>query len=462
MDGNIEELVLSGKLFNPPSRSSSPVRTPSPSSPRIAQWPNDTDAEFDYDSDAERRKAIEQHISDQQQREDSIGMGPGRTGVKGVIRDRQEANAMQKAKKADGVREVNRKMEKASLGGKTWGEEEKERIEQQARLEGRSVRDIMSKGEALRGENDGIERGKFGHLREVGLQGYLQAIEKEDRNVWVLVHIYDPSLDRCAALDDNLARLARLHPSTKFLRTRAGAIGFASSQPSTSSCGSSLHVLKQPFRLTRTPSRKILVPGRYPTDEDDDDDDEFGSDGDEDEWSDDKVDTDVLPTMLVYRGGELVHSWIRVDWEAQLGMEELLQRLCQDEHRWEILTYRSPLLAMAVAHSGLVPDLDDHLMCSLANDPNALKACALVCRAWLAASRVYLFRHVTVQVDNKNMLRRFSKIIQQSPVITDFVRTLEFGSIRMPFERPSQNRVRITNEQVSFVLPRLSRLNTLV
>jgi len=30
--------------------------------------------------------------------------------------------------------------------------------------------------------------------------------------------------------------------------------------------------------------------------------------------------------MLVYRGGELVHSWVRVDWEATLGMEELLQR----------------------------------------------------------------------------------------------------------------------------------------
>jgi hypothetical protein len=37
------------------------------------------------------------------------------------------------------------------------------------------------------------------------------------------------------------------------------------------------------------------------------------------------VDLDMLPTMLVYRGGDLVHNWVRVDWEAgHAGLEELL------------------------------------------------------------------------------------------------------------------------------------------
>ncbi|TCD65590.1 hypothetical protein EIP91_002475 [Steccherinum ochraceum] len=330
MDGNIEDLVLSGKLFNPPSRSTSPIRTPSPSSPtRIVQWPNDADAEYEYDSDAERRRAIEEKIASQQ--EDSIGMGPGRTGVKGVIRDRDEANGMQRAKRADEVRALNKQMEKASLGGKTWAEEEEERLTEKAREEGKTVQELRSRGEAQARDDAQARRGRFGHLREVGLKGYLQAIESEERHVWVVVHIYDPSLDRCATLDDSLSRIARLHPSAKFLRVRAGAIGFASAQPTaTSYSSSSLHVPKQPFKLTRTPSRKILVPGRYPTDEDDDeddDDDEYGSSGgEEDQWDDDKVDTDVLPTMLVYRGGDLVHSWVRVDWEAKMGIEELLKR----------------------------------------------------------------------------------------------------------------------------------------
>jgi hypothetical protein len=81
--------------------------------------------------------------------------------------------------------------------------------------------------------------------------------------------------------------------------------------------------------LHRTPSRKILVPGRFPEDDEDEgEDDEYGSDGDKSDggWEDDEVDTDVLPTLLVYRGGELIHSWVRVDWEANMGIEELLRK----------------------------------------------------------------------------------------------------------------------------------------
>ena len=43
------------------------------------------------------------------------------------------------------------------------------------------------------------------------------------------------------------------------------------------------------------------------------------------EYDEDSVDTDMLPTMLVYHDGELVYNWVRVDWEAGgAGVEELL------------------------------------------------------------------------------------------------------------------------------------------
>lgn len=311
MDGNIEDLVLSGKLFNPPSRSSSPVRSRSPSP---AQWPND-ESEFDYDSDAERRRAVEDKIARQQREQDSIGMGPGRTGVKGVIKDRNEAQTMARTKRAQEIDAVNRAMENASLGGLTWAEEERQRQAEKARAEGRSSSTAAARGM--------FSKGRFGHLREVGERGFVQAIELEDRNVWIVVHIYDPSLDRCAALDDNLGRLARMYTSTKFLRARAGALGFATSKPKQQ--GNLL--TRPPFSLHRTPSRKILVPGRYPDDGEDEDEDDDSDDGKSNGgWEDDEVDTDVLPTMLVYRGGELIHSWVRVDWEANMGVEELLRR----------------------------------------------------------------------------------------------------------------------------------------
>ncbi|KAI0666857.1 hypothetical protein C8Q78DRAFT_1057412 [Trametes maxima] len=318
MYGDIEDLVLSGKLFSPPSRSSSPVRSRS-SSPTRGQWIQKGE-DFEYDSDAERRAEIEAHIASQQQQE-SIGMGPGRTGVKGVIRDRDEAESLARAKRASEVRELNSAMEKASLGGKTWAEEEKVRLAELARLEGAPNMPKSARG------------GKFGHLREVGVRSFVQAVE-EDRDVWVVVHIYDPSLDRCAAVDEILSRLARIYSSTKFLRARAGAIGFASSSSSSSSKPSlgNMSNFGGLSRLSaRRPDKSSLRAVRerdeiFDDDDDENEDDDAENDGDEDQWQDDEVDTDVLPTLLVYRGGDLVHSWVRVDWEAKQGLEELLKR----------------------------------------------------------------------------------------------------------------------------------------
>ncbi|PIL25389.1 hypothetical protein GSI_13279 [Ganoderma sinense ZZ0214-1] len=325
MYGDIEDLVLSGRLFAPPSRSSSPVRPLSPSDASEAWHPEADD--FAYDSDAERRAEIEAHVASQQPGESqSIGMGPGRTGVKGVIRDRREAEAAARARRAEEVRELNRAMEKASLGGRTWAEEERERRAAEARAEG-----VGEKGENGEKGKKGARGGRYGHLREVGVRSYVQAVE-EDRSVWVVVHIYDPSLDRCATVDDALTRLARTYPHTKFLRARAGAIGFASGQgskPNLVNASSSLSYSRVPS-LGTVPRRSRI----QEKDEDEffgDEEDEKASDGDEDEdddeqWEDDAVDTDVLPTILVYRGGDLVHSWVRVDWEAKQGIEELLKR----------------------------------------------------------------------------------------------------------------------------------------
>ena len=94
------------------------------------------ESDYDYDSDAERRAAIEARIASQQREDDSIGMGPGRTGVKGVIRDRKEAASLARTKRAQDVESMNRAMEKASLGGLTWAEEEKLRLAEKAREPG--------------------------------------------------------------------------------------------------------------------------------------------------------------------------------------------------------------------------------------------------------------------------------------------------------------------------------------
>jgi hypothetical protein len=114
---------------------------------------------------------------------------------------------------------------------------------------------------------------------------------------------WEQKLERCCALDDTLGRLARLHPQTKFLRSRAGALGFAT---------------------VALPRSRRSVPGGYESDDEGEDEDE-----------EDKalrgegrgVDTEMLPTLLVYRDGNLVYNWVRVDWEAgRAGVEELLTK----------------------------------------------------------------------------------------------------------------------------------------
>lgn len=109
-------------------------------------------------------------------------MGPGRTGVKGVIRDRAEAVAQAKAKRSSEIAALNRKLEQTSLaaGGKTWAEDE-------------DVRRVNQGLEPIHGSgstNSGSTKTRFGHLREVGARNFVAAVEES--NVNVVVHIYDP------------------------------------------------------------------------------------------------------------------------------------------------------------------------------------------------------------------------------------------------------------------------------
>lgn len=124
------------------------------------------------------------------------------------------------------------------------------------------------------------------------------------------------SLERCYNIDDTLAKLARTYPDTKFLRAKASSLGFAS-----------LNTSSKPKHFTRA---------LKPLKEDDEEDpysysDKDGGDDYDDEedegHGEDDVDLDMLPTMLVYRNGELVYNWVRVDWEAgDEGLDEFLDK----------------------------------------------------------------------------------------------------------------------------------------
>ncbi|KAF5351388.1 hypothetical protein D9757_012628 [Collybiopsis confluens] len=337
MYADIEALVLSGELFNGKERSSSPTRSVSPSS--MKQDEDDEDPGW-HDEDLRNFMDNNRSISplttassSQAQAKESIGMGPGRTGVKGVIRDRDEAEEINRLKRHAEMDEVRKRMEKSSLGGKTFLEEER------AKGPGEKVDELVLREREREKERENERRdvfgrpreGKFGHLREVDVFNYLSAVEKEENGVWVVVHLYEPSLDRCFILDDTLAHLARIYPDTKFLRCRAAALGFASTNKTKSKKpkSSSSLGMNRPSKLIRnsggddSDDEDVSEKRRYRDQDEDDEDDREGGDP----YEEDNVDLDMLPTVLVYRDGELVHNWVRVDWEAgDAGVEELLEK----------------------------------------------------------------------------------------------------------------------------------------
>ncbi|KAF9053049.1 thioredoxin-like protein, partial [Panaeolus papilionaceus] len=317
---DIEALVLSGELFNGPERSSSPTRSVSPDSD--PGWHDEElqsekqrrrEQGLDYDSDEERRDLIKAQSA--QQGKESIGMGPGRTGVKGVIRDRDEAVEMQREKRNREIGEMNKKMEGASLGGKTFLEEEREKAFRGEKVD-EFVRQEIEQASERRDAFGNKKEGRFGHLREVGVKGFVAAVEKEQTGIWVVVHLYDPSLERCYLIDEVLAQLARSYPETKFLRAKASALGFASKG------GPKPKPARRALKPYREEDEDDPFQDKFHNSDDDEDDDERN---DEDES--DNVDLDMLPTMLVYRDGELVYNWVRVDWDAgEGGLQEWLDK----------------------------------------------------------------------------------------------------------------------------------------
>ena len=69
-------------------------------------------------------------------------------------------------------------------------EEERERAAKGKKVD-RLVMTELEKEESKRNDIGHKRGGKFGHLREVSLKGFLGTVENEDKSVWVVVHMYD-------------------------------------------------------------------------------------------------------------------------------------------------------------------------------------------------------------------------------------------------------------------------------
>ncbi|CED82596.1 Conserved phosducin-like protein [Phaffia rhodozyma] len=258
----LEQAVLSGALFRDPSAALDEYRvedreTPSPE-------PN-TDDELgsDLDDDVGGVPSLDTPSY-------SVGGGSSKkTGPKGVIRDQREAMQRNRFIQLRNRLEVNERMERKALLGPTWEEEVRSREEDQAAMEdGDQDGDVVARWRdrrlaELRNKPNERQRG---FLREVGMDGYLSAVESGSS--WVIVLVYEKNQTNTPPyLIPTLQKLASANspPTHHFLLASARNLSFS-----------------------------LLSNG--------------------------EPDRDVLPTMLVYRpsldgnqDAELAHSWIRVD-----------------------------------------------------------------------------------------------------------------------------------------------------
>jgi hypothetical protein len=201
MPDKLEEAVLSGALFADPSLSLdtlSEYRPPSPSDTS----PINTDDELGSD------------LSDYEPPSDSITSRPytksatpaagassqqsTRTGPKGVLQDSQNAKAEARTEQMLRAKEGREGMERRALLGSTWKEEEAMRDIEDRLKRGEIVDEDDEakrrwKEKRVRELNGGGSKGeggkRRGHLREVGMEGYLRAVEDDG---WTVVLIYEP------------------------------------------------------------------------------------------------------------------------------------------------------------------------------------------------------------------------------------------------------------------------------
>lgn len=65
------------------------------------------------------------------------------------------------------------------------------------------------------------EKPKFGIVREVSGQDYVQEVNKAGENIWVVIHLYKQGIQQCALINQYMNQLAAKFPYTKFLKAVA-------------------------------------------------------------------------------------------------------------------------------------------------------------------------------------------------------------------------------------------------
>ncbi|WWC92322.1 uncharacterized protein L201_007276 [Kwoniella dendrophila CBS 6074] len=314
MPDSLETAALNGSLFSFDDSPPSPIRSISSDTPLNTDDELGSDLESDNNQDNNNKIGKRGDISGKgvppissNQNINVEHDGP-QTGPKGVIEDRKAHNSFQKQKREKELNDTIIEQNRKAIIGLTIHEEDllrKQEQEQDELEEWRKKRkDQLIRNQYNHNNEDEDDEDQYkyedrrqsikrGGLREIGKENFIEAVERPG---WVVVLIYEPDIPRCTSLIASLLHLSLNLPSSSNLpipitlfKARATSLQFSLLPPSSSNANS--HT-------------------KY-----------------EDEEPLGKPDSDVLPTMLLYKGGDLEKTWIRVDWEVdESGVEGLLKK----------------------------------------------------------------------------------------------------------------------------------------
>lgn len=151
------------------------------------------------------------------------------TGPKGVIKDWQRFKQLETEKRVEQEKERVELMKKLSLTCSSVRDDEKAKEEVDPELEELLSDNILQQFVQQRMEEMLARTAalpKFGNVVNISSgQDYLDAVDKEDKNVTIVIHIYEDDAPGCEAMNGCLMCLSQEHPNVKFCKVKASIAG---------------------------------------------------------------------------------------------------------------------------------------------------------------------------------------------------------------------------------------------
>ncbi|XP_041459724.1 phosducin-like protein [Lytechinus variegatus] len=159
------------------------------------------------------------------------GYGASRTGPKGVLEDWRRFKQLETEKRQEQEEERRILAEKLAMTCRSYLDDEKakedeefEQLQLEAMLEDEFMRRYREERMKQMMHNLQKNRPRFGKLLRLNKDSFVDAIDKESKEVTVVIHIEDQSLQACESMNGCLHCLAQEYPFVKFCSANAADI----------------------------------------------------------------------------------------------------------------------------------------------------------------------------------------------------------------------------------------------